>query len=222
MESTTRAKLSDLGQIILLLSLTLNAFGWPIYQEYDVVEPIFELMMTAVIASSLLIVMSNRVVLYLLLMLGSVIILSDFVSNDASPVLERVANAASLLFSLVLGGTLLSQLFSNARAVDWRTIANAVTVYLLIGLGFASLFQLLGVYGAIGGDVLPFLDQGPDGQELAALYFSFVTLTTVGYGDLVPTTSSFASLAMFEAVIGQLYLAIVVARLVGLHVSRDM
>ena len=54
----------------------------------------------------------------------------------------------------------------------------------------------------------------------ALLYFSFTTLTTVGYGDITPQWAGAAGLAAAEAVVGQLYLAITIARLVGLHISR--
>ena len=52
------------------------------------------------------------------------------------------------------------------------------------------------------------------------LFFSYVTLTTVGYGTLTPATDPARSVAMLEAIVGQLYLAILVARLVGLHISK--
>jgi hypothetical protein len=53
------------------------------------------------------------------------------------------------------------------------------------------------------------------------LYYSFITLTTVGYGDIVPLTSPARSLAAMEALMGQLYLAITIARLVGVHASQS-
>jgi len=51
-------------------------------------------------------------------------------------------------------------------------------------------------------------------------YFSFVTITTLGYGDITPLTDKASVLAFFEAVIGQIYLVVLVAWLVGMHVSR--
>ena len=53
------------------------------------------------------------------------------------------------------------------------------------------------------------------------VYFSFVTLTTLGYGDITPLTPVAQTLAWLEAVVGQLYLAILVARLVGLHIVHS-
>ncbi|MGD9259424.1 MAG: potassium channel family protein, partial [Desulfobacterales bacterium] len=52
------------------------------------------------------------------------------------------------------------------------------------------------------------------------LYFSFVTITTLGYGDITPLTRKASSLVMLEAVTGQMYLVVVVAWLVGMHVSH--
>jgi hypothetical protein len=54
------------------------------------------------------------------------------------------------------------------------------------------------------------------------VYYSFVTLTTLGYGDITPITSMARSLCILEAVIGQLYLVVQVAWLVGVHVSQSM
>ena len=59
----------------------------------------------------------------------------------------------------------------------------------------------------------------PAGMEF---YFSLVTQTTLGYGDIVPTSASSRSLVTFQAVVGQVYLAVLVARLVGLHVAESM
>jgi voltage-gated potassium channel len=52
------------------------------------------------------------------------------------------------------------------------------------------------------------------------LYFSYVTLTTLGYGDVAPLTNKAGSLVVLEAIIGQIYLVVIVAWLVGMHVSR--
>ena len=58
--------------------------------------------------------------------------------------------------------------------------------------------------------------------ETTALYFSFATLTTLGYGDILPTSPISRMLASMEAITGQLYLAVLVARLVGMHLVYSM
>ena len=103
--------------------------------------------------------------------------------------------------------------------VSLDTIAGAACAYTLLAVVWGSVYMLL-----------EFLHPGafhiPDvwlvgGDPNAALsYFSFVTLTTVGYGDITPVWPGAGGLAVSEAIVGQLYLAITVARLVGLHTSR--
>ena len=63
------------------------------------------------------------------------------------------------------------------------------------------------------------LGKEPAGVEF---YYSLVTMTTLGYGDIVPVTPAARSLTTLEAVVGQLYLAVLVARLVGLHVADSI
>ena len=60
------------------------------------------------------------------------------------------------------------------------------------------------------------------GDQSPFLYYSFVTITTLGYGDIFPVTTAAKSCAILEAVIGQLYLVITVAWLVGVHISQSM
>jgi len=62
-----------------------------------------------------------------------------------------------------------------------------------------------------------------DAESKKVLYFfSFVTLTTLGYGDITPVSAPARSLAMVEAIVGQMYLAVLIARLVGIHISQSM
>ncbi len=109
-------------------------------------------------------------------------------------------------------------------------VNGAVCVYMLVGLAWAFMFSLLEVLQP-GSFNLPELSVDP--IDLAAMevrrlsvfmYYSLVTLTTLGYGDITPVTPLARNLAAFEAVMGQLYIAILVARLVGLHIvhaARD-
>ncbi len=59
-------------------------------------------------------------------------------------------------------------------------------------------------------------------DSTAVIYYSFVTLTTLGYGDIVPISPAARVLATGEAVIGQIYLTVLVARFVGMHIAQEM
>jgi len=90
--------------------------------------------------------------------------------------------------------------------VNSRSVAGAICVYMLLGLLFMFLYGVLAVLGHG-----PFFAQGTDGTRSLRLYFSFTTLATLGYGDYTPARNLGRTLAVLEAVLGQLYLVTVVA-----------
>jgi hypothetical protein len=95
------------------------------------------------------------------------------------------------------------------------TVAGALTAYLQVGIFFAVLYRLIDV---LGDD--HFFAQGPEPVD-SFQYFSLITLTTVGYGDLTPGTDLGQLLASLEALTGQLFLVSVVALVVG-NLGRDL
>jgi hypothetical protein len=105
----------------------------------------------------------------------------------------------------------------RATSIESEHIYAALSAYLLAGLSFGVLYWALelGFPGSLyygGGAIDRF-------SENDGVYFSFVTLATLGYGDFVPKSEVARGLVIFEAVLGQLYLAVMVARLVSLYVS---
>jgi hypothetical protein len=91
-----------------------------------------------------------------------------------------------------------------------QAVTGAVCVYVLIGILFVFLYGVLATLGS--GD---FFAQGTDGTRSLRLYFSFVTLATLGYGDYTAAGELGRTLAIVEALIGQLYLVTVIAVLVS-------
>lgn len=90
--------------------------------------------------------------------------------------------------------------------VNTKSVAGAICVYVLFGMIFLFVY---GVVAALGHG--PFFAQGTDGTRSLRLYFSYVTLATLGYGDYTPAGDLGHALAIVEALIGQLYLVTVVA-----------
>lgn len=107
----------------------------------------------------------------------------------------------------------------STREITMDTIYGAISVYLLIGLAWAVAYRLLSTVqpdafaAVVKGNVSPRVSW-PD-----CLFFSFVTLTSTGYGDIVPMTAHARSLAMLESVSGTMYMAVLVARLVGVYAA---
>lgn len=124
-----------------------------------------------------------------------------------------IASGASLVLAVAVIAAIGRRLVSHP-VVSGATIAAALCIYLMLGIAFAAGYGLVGAieeHGAFEGT----RHLGGDGSTLERTYFSFTTLTTVGFGDLVPATDVVRMLAVTEAFTGQLYLVTIVAVLVG-------
>lgn len=154
-----------------------------------------------------------------------------FAMDVAGQLADRggLASAGHLLETLFLGYTvvLILRLIFTVQRVTLNMIWAAGCAYLLLGVLFANVYSLLDIlepgsfhFSFATGDGGERMRLG-GGESVYPLYFSFVTITTLGYGDIVPAAGSTRMLAAVEAIIGQLYLAVLVARLVGLHISQS-
>jgi hypothetical protein len=111
----------------------------------------------------------------------------------------------------------------DSRQVTFNTVCASLCIYLLLGLVWALAYSVLDVLDPAAFTYTVAAGRHPSrlrvgGGDTAVLYFSFATLTTLGYGDIVPTSPISRMLASTEAIAGQLYLAVLVARLVGMHI----
>lgn len=97
-------------------------------------------------------------------------------------------------------------------------IHAAIVLYLLMGVLWSFLYLAVDTISP-GAFTLP--ANHPEDSRITFLYYSFVTLTTLGYGDIIPLSDQARALAMLEAVLGQIYLVVQVAWLVGMHTSRS-
>ncbi|MBW6433625.1 potassium channel family protein [Actinoplanes hulinensis] len=127
-------------------------------------------------------------------------------SHD-SPLIGWTFLAASALY--LLAPFAIVRHLSTQRGVDQQTLLGALAAYLLIGMAFGFAYQCLGVIqpGPLFGD------NGDPGMS-DALFFSFVTMTTTGYGDLVPVADPARTIAVVEALTGSLFLVTAVAKVV--------
>ena len=137
-----------------------------------------------------------------------------------TPRLAMLAEGLAVAFLAYVGIQILAFVL-RARRADLGIVLGSVCVYLLValmwGIGYALLEGL-----QPGSFALPVeADADADNMRNALQYFSFVTITTLGYGDIQPVARLARMLSTLEAVVGQLYLVILVARLVGLHTAAE-
>ncbi len=121
-------------------------------------------------------------------------------------------------FLLIVSAALANEVF-RSRRVKIDHVLGGVVLYLNIGLTFAVIYTLV-EHISPGSFLLPQPSPGLPVHPSYFAYFSFVTLTTVGYGDTLPVNAMARSLATLESALGQLYPAIILARLVSIEVSQ--
>ena len=133
-------------------------------------------------------------------------------------VAKQIAGAVLLAYAAML---ILRMVFTSERA-DFDTIAAALCVYMMLAFLWAGLYQLLEIVQPGSVRVPPDEHLQLYGTAFKSIYFSLVTLTTLGFGDFAPVSGPARLLVVLEAVVGQLFLVVLVARLVGLNVALSI
>lgn len=134
--------------------------------------------------------------------------------SERTVVTGLAAAALTLLNLIVLW--LVAQRLIDADRVDAELLCGAVGVYLLLGVFWAGTYEIIGLIAPAAFAGLGGAAPTPSGL----LYFSFTTLTTTGYGDITAVNPIVRMWSIFEAIIGSMYIATVIARLVSLYGSR--
>jgi len=220
---------------VLLAALALLIVASPMIShivpeaEIGIRESLLTVLFAVMLVTAVAAVSATRVARFFAIGIGSLAILSQILNTAVH---ENVAFVAHHCLQAVFLGVIVvlavRQLFATTR-VALDTISASLCVYLMLGVFWSSLYALVDVYeaGAISGlpGQSPAVDVASDQTErsVGLLYFSYVTLTTLGYGDVTPTMAFSRMLAVTESITGQLFLVVLVARLVGLHIaaSRD-
>ena len=215
---TGRMWIHNSGMAVLLIALITTVFVIPAVLPYgETRRLVAEVLMALVLVSGVVAVAEHRRTAIALAAISLVVlalgILQLFVAATKVPALrDMIALGALLVLAFAVG----INVFASGHAIGDR-VFGAVVLYLLLGLLWAVAYHLVDRHVT---DAFAFQVASP--ADLADwVYFSFVTLTTVGYGDITPVAQGARSLAMLEALTGQLYPAVIIARLVSLQtISR--
>ncbi|MCL7957848.1 MAG: potassium channel family protein [marine benthic group bacterium] len=138
---------------------------------------------------------------------------------------EIWGKAISAVFLIYIAVLILRSVL-RAREIDVEVILGALCVYLMLALVWGVAYQIVAARNPGAFSIPPAILEGaanPDQALASALhYFSFVTITTLGYGDIQPVASMARSLAITEALFGQIYLVTLIARLVSMESNQRM
>jgi len=213
--------------LFLLIALSILLVAYPFWGRDVIGLATFDIMLWSVLLGGLWALHRDPRLLGIALSLAVTVVVGN-VATYLYPVREIVLVSCLLDLALLIFVTaiILRHVVEEGR-VDADRIFGAVCGYLLIGLTWALIYGALdliqpGSFDLGGPPAIPTVagtDAAPHFADMdPMLYYSLVTLSTLGYGDIVAVTRAARSFSALEAVVGQLYVAVVVARLIGLQI----
>jgi hypothetical protein len=213
--------------LFLLVSLLLLFFFYPFFQRNPAGILILDIVFLVILLSSIYAISERKNIFIISLLLALTAFASTILNYFLITVsLRLVAVSAYGLFFILMSITILSTIM-KAKRVTTETIYASICVYLLLGIIWTMLFSVIeiiepGSFLSGGAPVIDFHGDLVKRNVFANfIYYSFVTLTTLGYGDIVPVSPHARALSSLEAVIGQLFIAVLIARLVGMHIVHE-
>jgi len=212
----------------LFVAILIVVVATPLLAEGQGGGYFFQLILTAVFLGALNAVSNKKRTLRFGLALALPAIVASWTArfqpgSESLAWVDLVFSAAFLCFT---AAHILGYVF-RARRVTSEILFGALSVSLLIGLTFALVFTTLEARhpGSLSLPASTFEAGQADPRPFATIatisYFSFVTMTTLGYGDIGPLTPAARSMVTLEALLGQLFLAVLIARLVALHILHE-
>ena len=206
--------------LVLLVSLVLFFACYPIVEHYLLASLILNLFFMLIVMSGVLAISDTPQPLYtsLSLALFTVVFrwLHYFYQLDLWFILENTAN---ILFWIYIAVRML-RFILNQRIITAELIYAAMAVYFIFGLAWASTYQLLEI-SVPNSFAISNADTSEQNFIFQMWYFSMVTLTTLGYGDIAPISMLAKVFVVLEAIMGQFYIAILIANLIGRGIAQE-
>jgi hypothetical protein len=181
---------------------------------------LFSLLISLILITAVLSITgrSRYAILALILIVPALILSWTYFATGLKEI-HILSTFLSMVVLTLVTFSILVEVLRSKSPIPNHIIWGAIAVYLLIGISFASLYHLTYLitsgsfyYGVDPSVVLSFSD---------FMYFSFVTLATLGYGDIIPITAQARSFAILEAITGAFYLAVLIAKIVSLTTGQQ-
>lgn len=200
-----------------MFAIIIAYIGIPFLKHFRHGILIEDLLVTGMMLFSLLAVGRTRKTLVWAILLVTPAYICKWANYFHPDPLSRViALGAAVIFCIFVAAQLLRFIFC-AVTVDSEVLSASVVTYLIMALAWAFCYDLIAL---IVPGAFSFTIANPEGQSMVGftgLYFSFITLNTVGYGDIVPVSAVARMFAMAEASFGMFYMVMVISRLVSMY-----
>ena len=209
----------------LTLALTAYLLIVPLFSAVTKTSIIEELVFFALLLTTLYVVAHNKILLSIGIVLTALTLWATVTTEHPHhPKFTIGIICALTLLLTVIVCIIHDVIISKNILVD--TIFGAISAYMLIGISWALIYLLVDTFIPqsiiIEADLpLAAIELSNKGSFNLYNYFSFVTMTTLGYGDIIPAHPVTRALATYQAIFGQMYIAILVARLVAIHISKE-
>ena len=200
-----------------LVALVIMFVALPFLEALDAHPAIQSALFTVVLGSAVLAVGGrHRTMVWATVLVGPALVGRWLEQLYPALLPAEVTTGAGVIFIVFI----VAQLFTfilRAKRVDAEVLCGGVAGYLMLALLWASLYMLLwnltpNAFASTSGEAF-----SSGGKAFTAVYFSVITLATVGYGDIVPATTAARTLAMLEAMTGTIYIAVIISRLVAMY-----
>jgi hypothetical protein len=215
----SRLRLPRFSTTQLLIALALLFFFFPFAQEIGPGPYIESILLSLVLLSAVLAVAGRRRTLLIALLLGIPTLAARWINHFRPDLVPPEIFLVGALLLIIFVVWHLLRFVLHAPSVDVDVLCASISAYLMLGLIWTIAYWLVDeiVPNAFSFNTTAGAKESMRGFN--AFYFSFVTLSTVGYGDITPVSKVARMLAAMEAMTGLLYVAVLIARLVALYSS---
>jgi voltage-gated potassium channel len=212
--------------LVLLVTLLLLLVIQPMARGFSSRSPVLSVLCSLVFVAAILSLCQGRWPTRLALVLGVPTLLGRWLAymltGSGADLVVLADHCVEIIF-LGFVAVMILRVVLTQGSISLDSIFGAIGAYLILGMAWGSMYSVIevlnpGSFQATGelADAL----QSADARGPVLVYYSFVTMTTVGYGDITPVSPAARTLAWLEAMTGQFYIAVLVAALVGIRVSQ--
>src|SRR5262245_19152752 len=203
----------------LLIALGLLFFFFPFVEEVKGGDVIVAILLSLVLLCAVIAVADHKRVFFIALLLAVPAIAGRWISHFRPDLVPPPVFLSSALVLIIFVVASLLRFVLRAPSVNTDVLCASISAYLMLGIMWTIAYWLVDQLTPGGAFAFNMTGDRQSMRGFNAFYFSFITLSTVGYGDITPVSKVARMLAAMEAITGLLYVAVLIARLVAIYSS---